>query len=520
MNLNIFNTTNLFEAASGLFLQLNIRLNSNTANPLPAKEILGSHYKDNDTFNAIDKTYFIGIIDDSVLGATGMPALPAGGVDVSYSYTDAVDQGEKNYSGLMLFALELKRYPSRTQISELTRAFNRISRKMPVALLLSYRSIPAPDSSRSIPAPDSSDSTDAVRYISLALSERFKYLQNWRQGEKAGKVIILRDINTLNTHAGHLRILNDMVKPVGAASYEQLHKHWLQVLDVNILNKKFYQELSNWYFSAMNNVSFPDDLEKNKNVRDATNLIRLVTRVIFIWFIKEKRLVPDALFREQFVSRMVKDFNKSKQSHSYYNAIMQNLFFGTLNQKMDERKFAKEGDIRTNVEEYGVKNLFRHADLFTIPEEKVLELFKNIPFLNGGLFDCLDKPNDDGKIEYVDGFSRNPRKKAIVPDHIFFGEEKEVDLNDVYGTRNKRYSSRGLINLLESYKFTVDENTPVEEEIALDPELLGKVFENLLASYNPETQTTARKQTGSFYTPREIVNYMVDESLLEYLSSR
>jgi hypothetical protein len=48
---------------------------------------------------------------------------------------------------------------------------------------------------------------------------------------------------------------------------------------------------------------------------------------------------------------------------------------------------------------------------------------------------------------------------------------------------------------------------------------LGKIFENLLASYNPETQTTARKQTGSFYTPREIVNYMVDESLITYLEN-
>ena len=57
------------------------------------------------------------------------------------------------------------------------------------------------------------------------------------------------------------------------------------------------------------------------------------------------------------------------------------------------------------------------------------------------------------------------------------------------------------------------------EDVALDPELLGKVFENLLASYNPETKTTARKQTGSFYTPREIVNYMVDESLIAYLKN-
>jgi len=491
MNLHLFNTTHLFEAATNLFQQLNIQLNSNTAEPLPTKDILKNHYKDNDTFKAIDKTYFIGIIDDSVFKATGM-------FDINYSYKEAIEQGDKNYNGLMLFALELKKQPTRTEISELTRAFNRISQKMPVALVLKY-----------------TVANEAV--FSIAISERFKYLQNWRQGEKAGKVIILRDIHTQNTHAGHTRILQDLVKPVGVSTYEQLHQHWLQVLDVSILNKKFFQDISNWYFAAMNEVSFPDDLEKKKEVRNATNLIRLITRVIFIWFIKEKQLVPASLFRKDFVASILKDFNKNKKSQNYYNAILQNLFFGTLNQKMEERKFAKEGDIRTNKEEYGVKNLFRYADLFTIPEKEVLALFKDVPFLNGGLFDCLDKPNDDGKIEYVDGFSRNAKKQASVPDYIFFGEEKEVDLNEVYGTKNKRYSSRGLINLLESYKFTVAENTPIEEEIALDPELLGKVFENLLASYNPETQATARKQTGSFYTPREIVNYMVDESLLEYI---
>jgi hypothetical protein len=73
------------------------------------------------------------------------------------------------------------------------------------------------------------------------------------------------------------------------------------------------------------------------------------------------------------------------------------------------------------------------------------------------------------------------------------------------------------LEIFESYKFTVAENTPIEEEVALDPELLGQVFENLLATYNPETKTTARKQTGSFYTPRNIVDYMVDESLMAYL---
>src|SRR5690554_3695306 len=114
-------------------------------------------------------------------------------------------------------------------------------------------------------------------------------------------------------------------------------------------------------------------------------------------------------------------------------------------------------------------------------------------------------------------------EQLIVPDYLFFGVEEQADLSEVVGIKNKKYKQaavKGLINILKSYKFTITENTPIEEDVALDPELLGKVFENLLASYNPETKTTARKQTGSFYTPREIVNYMVDESLIAYLKNR
>ena len=100
-----------------------------------------------------------------------------------------------------------------------------------------------------------------------------------------------------------------------------------------------------------------------------------------------------------------------------------------------------------------------------------------------------------------------------------FSDEINVDLNKEYGTKNKKYKVRGLIDILSSYNFTIDENDPNDADVALDPELLGKVFENLLASFNPETATTARKATGSYYTPREIVNYMVDESLTAYLSN-
>ena len=121
----------------------------------------------------------------------------------------------------------------------------------------------------------------------------------------------------------------------------------------------------------------------------------------------------------------------------------------------------------------------------------------------------------------MDGFSTNKNKQPNVPDKLFFGEYKNIDLSKDYDDKKKiKQTVYGLIDILNQYKFTIEENTPIEEEIALDPELLGKVFENLLASYNPETKTTARKQTGSFYTPREIVNYMVDESIIAYLKTK
>ena len=149
------------------------------------------------------------------------------------------------------------------------------------------------------------------------------------------------------------------------------------------------------------------------------------------------------------------------------------------------------------------------------------DTLRRIPFLNGGLFECLDKEDKDDpkKILRIDGFSDRADNQLSVPNFLFFSEEREVDLNKVYDTKGRRYKVRGLIDILRRYKFTITENTPIEEEVALDPELLGKVFENLLAAYNPETGATARKQTGSFYTPREIVNYMVDESLIAYFQN-
>jgi len=284
---------------------------------------------------------------------------------------------------------------------------------------------------------------------------------------------------------------------------------------VEPVTKQFYDELQAWYYYAMDKVWFPedykysDDPEKDKEIRTALNLIRLITRLIFIWFLKEKELIPEVLFDKEQLKGIVKDFG---QGHNYYNAILQNLFFATLNRPIDERGWAFDKGFPANKSNFGVKSLYRYEDKFLIPPDEVMKIFSEIPFINGGLFDCLDRDS-----VYIDGFSRNPKKQAKIPDYLFFQEEEQtVDLSK-YGLGRKKF--RGLIEILKSYNFTTDEATPIDQEIALDPELLGKVFENLLASYNPETATTARKATGSYYTPREIVDYMVDESLKAYFKT-
>ena len=180
---------------------------------------------------------------------------------------------------------------------------------------------------------------------------------------------------------------------------------------------------------------------------------------------------------------------------------------------ISERRF------RNGRGDYDNNKLMRHEDLFINPAKFVELANKYVPFLNGGLFDCLDD-KDNGM--YVDAFTDRKviSDQLVIPDFLFFGDEvgKNIDLSEWYGDKKKKkVSARGIIDILKRYNFTVEENTPFDQEVSLDPELLGKVFENLLAAYNPETQTTARKQTGSFYTPREIVQYMVDESLVAHL---
>ncbi len=284
-----------------------------------------------------------------------------------------------------------------------------------------------------------------------------------------------------------------------------------EAFSVETLTKEFYKELFDWYQWAQSEnigITFPNDISTTNDDRIISeHLIRLITRLMFVWFIKRKDLIPESIFDKEKLSEILNNFKPlDYKQDSFYRAILQNLFFATLNKKIEEREFATDATYNENKEHYGVKNLYRYTDEFKIDQQQVLSLFSDVPFLNGGLFECLDKekPDSKGKIVYSDGFSRRKdrQSRAFVPNIVFFEDQK------------------GLLNILKRYNFTIEENSPQEIQVALDPELLGKVFENLLGTFNPETKETARKLSGSFYTPREIVDYMVNESLIAYLINK
>lgn len=310
---------------------------------------------------------------------------------------------------------------------------------------------------------------------------------------------------------------------------EDLHSRF----SVEVLTKEFYNELSDWYAWAIQIIRFPNNINDDADDAKYNNegAIRLITRLIFVWFLKQRHLIPEEFFDETVITQqLLKDFNPHQtegifeqklMDSKYYPAILQNLFFAMLNSPItaEGSKELSERHFRNGRGDFDNNKLMRYEDYFSNPQLFVELANKTVPFLNGGLFDCLD---DKDKKMYYDGFSdtEKSRKALVIPDFLFFGDEagKNIDLSEWYGDKNKKkVSARGIIDILKRYNFTVEENTPFDKEVSLDPELLGKVFENLLASFNPESQKTARKQTGSFYTPREIVQYMVDESLIAHL---
>ena len=251
-----------------------------------------------------------------------------------------------------------------------------------------------------------------------------------------------------------------------------------EAFSVEKLNKKFYEEIATAFYSLIGGkvsinkkeVSFnsclqlPSTPTENKKVYQEF-AVRLIGRTIFCWFLKNKKsdsgvpLIPE----EWLSSNMVASVNNDQ--HNYYHSILEKLFFLVLNKKHEDRK------------------------PYVLPNNHEF-----VPFLNGGLFEAQDDdffPKDSKGI-HSQNFALN------IPNQWF----------------------RDFFETLEQYNFTIDENSINDFEVSIDPEMLGTIFENLLAEIDPDTEKSARKSTGSFYTPREIVDYMVEQSLLQYIKTK
>ncbi len=425
------------------------------------------------------------------------------------SQVNFVFEGKGKYNNTVIesylfFAIALKESEyTRTQLSGITREINKLFR-MPAMLLFRH------------------GDTLTLSIIPRRLHKRDE------SKDVLEKVTLIKDIRIADPHRAHIEILFDLSlaklhEQHHFTNWSELQIAWQKTLDSSALNKRFFQEIANWYFWALDNVQFPKAAPKDASGKDAISVIRLLTRIIFCWFIKEKSLIPDALFHKHKLDGLLKGFaplDTRNTDSVYCKAILQNLFFATLNTEMDAPgKLPNRRFSRQERDDHMIHTVWRHERL--IHDKRTFQaLFKDIPFLNGGLFECLDDREGTQETR-IDGFSDTPKSQPVVPDFLFFGPTSETDLSDAYGdAKYKRAKVRGLIRIFEDYKFTIEENTPIEEDVALDPELLGHVFENLLADYNPETGAAARKTTGSFYTPRIAVGYMVDEALLVYLSER
>ncbi|MGC6423816.1 MAG: Eco57I restriction-modification methylase domain-containing protein [Lentimonas sp.] len=478
--LSHFTDQPLLQAARSLFREsLNIPLSPLADTAITPQRFFRDNLKD--AHSIIESIYLVGRVEDDTFGHELPP-------DDFETVEAAIGP---DYEGLFILAVDLgDNHVTRTELSGFTRDFNRAFKAAPVIVVYKY----------------DHDQT----CISLASCERSAYRQQWREGEKPGKVSLLKDILPEQPHAAHLRFLLQLTVPARGndrpSSFRELHKFWQRVFDNRVLNEEFYKKVAAWYQYAIGRIRLPDcpahfGDDSEAHVKDFT--VRLICRVMFCWFLKERGLIPKELlelrdFRGnayplvQDSTEAGLDLELFKESSSYYRAILQNLFFNALHTPIAERS-------RRSTEWYREDEL--HADFDW-------SLFERVPFINAALFE-----RDEG-----DNVSNRSEEGAFsVPNELFYSEEIIVQRGA--GARN-RVITQGLNRIFAQYKFTIEENTSLDEEVALDPELLGMVFENLLAEIDPNedgSAKSARNESGAYYTPRRIIDYMVNESLRIHL---
>ena len=290
--------------------------------------------------------------------------------------------------------------------------------------------------------------------FSLAVIDRRQKLRDANRDGLDSRIIVIKDVRIAKPHRAHLDILASLaLENLGEkqrpTNFRELYDAWVQTLSTQKLNEDFYKKLAWWYLWAVKEARFPQGGGPDC---DAIGVIRLLTRLIFVCFIKERGLVPEALFDAGTLKTLLRQApGEHPEDRNYYHAILQNLFFATLNVDMgDERRWAKEGSGMKG--DYLISLVYRYKDAFSNPDALLTEYFANVPYLNGGLFECLDEALTDQEFERnpalrelavkegngwvlrIDGFSRRPEARSHVPNKLFFGGTADAALNSEFET--------------------------------------------------------------------------------------
>ncbi|MBR3241387.1 MAG: N-6 DNA methylase [Parasporobacterium sp.] len=296
-----------------------------------------------------------------------------------------------------------------------------------------------------------------------------------------------------------------------------------EAFSVEKVTKDFFEAYKDKYLQLADYLNTNEDFVRESKLKGFTTeqfTKKLLSQIVFLYFIQKKgwlgvNAVPKVLTEKQYKNAFFSHGSKSRELVGkvyYQDGDVYRLNANELRSLSDEdeNEFSKcvkgqpwgtgPKDFMRKIYENAVKreqNFFddcleplfytglnqdRGENAFFPP------LHCRIPFLNGGLFEELD---------HYDWQHNN----FGIPNELF----SNVD--------EKGREADGILDIFDRYNFTMAEDEPLEKEVAVDPEMLGKVFENLL-------EVKDRKSKGAFYTPREIVHYMCSESLINYLVTK
>ncbi len=252
---------------------------------------------------------------------------------------------------------------------------------------------------------------------------------------------------------------------VNAFSVEKLSKAFFDEYTLHYQKFCDYLQESNFRksvfkISISTNATKEEKEKACKPIRDFVK--KLLGRIVFLYFVQKKGWLgaSDTHYKDGLNDFIKKLFKQSGGNDTFYPNWLTVLFFETLNKE-------------------------RNNDDFKMPDGKKVK----VPFLNGGLFDKEDYD------------------EAILP--IRAKLFHHPDFEDAILTEKNWSNARGFLDFLDAFNFTVHEDSPDDHTVAVDPEMLGHIFEKLLED---------NKDKSAFYTPKEIVHYMCQESLTEYLT--